>query len=250
VKIDACEVPTSLRQFHWIEYHSEDFKAKIQEAIILQTNERQQQGKPDPSGKGFSGRSKNDDAMPGIHKSNNKPVNKKRIILIAFLTITCLTIILSIRFFPAPKIVVNSGISEAGQKEKVYNFIVDYFDNVNSYIQVESFFADHVSTFYKRGNLTPQDIVEIRKSNDEFINAIHKLDKKSLILVANDNNIAYWRFWTSFVCFRRSYNKFETANVLMEFGINRASKITSIKEIKIIGLKILEAKAYHLNYHL
>jgi len=237
VKIDSCEVPTSLRRFHWVEYTSEDFKAKIHQAITVQTNVYKRDAHTDKHPEILTSDEKLRNTAP---KTKLGIILKKRLIIVSFLIGGCL-VAFSISYLPA-MFSAQKVSDKLMEKDKVYDFIVDYFDNISSYTEAKRFFADKVTHFYQKRDLTPDGVMKVRKENIEFVDGKHRIDKASLRPISVENDVTYWQFLTNFVCFRRSMNKFETAKVLMEFGINESSKITSIKEIQISNLKFTKDK--------
>jgi hypothetical protein len=236
VKIDSCEIPPSLKKFHWIEYYSEDFKNKIEQAINLQS-----------SGKKENFQERNiKDEKDGISKKSIYSKFPKSIRIPFFSLLLIFFVVLGIKLFSEPASNINTQ-DELTEKEKIHSFIVDYFEKLSFPEEANNFFADQVSNFYLRTNLLKQDIVDIRKKNDEFIGVSHNIDKTSFQLFSENNGVKFWRFITNFVCYRRKLNKYERAKVLMEFGINKDFKITSIKEIKILNLRFEKEKPTVLN---
>jgi len=113
-----------------------------------------------------------------------------------------------------------------------------YFNSLNDKdVNAHDFFADKIDQYILRTDLTPADINHIRKYNTEFIENKSEINKNTIFLFDEKNGVKYWRFWNHYTCYRPSKQKFESCNVLTEFGINGENKITSIKEIKIQNLK-------------
>jgi len=235
VKIDDCEVPVSLAKFHWIEYTSADFKSKVCDAILTQREKLTLHGLPKSVG---STKVANNQSLEKKQK-NKHGASIKMVILLAI--VVAVVSIASIAFFPVSNPSKEFNSIEDNEKDKVYNLILDYFDNIHSSTNAKRFFADHVESFYKRSNLTPGEIMKIRDDNYEFVNAKHKIDKNSITLASVKNGTRYWSFLSKFVCYRKSKNKFEIANVRLEFGLDSNFKIASIKE-NVLDYKFTKEK--------
>jgi len=230
VKIDSCEVPPSLAKFHWIEYGAEDFENKIREAITIQNRNTQNK---------LSQKVNFETKHPISKIQAEKKKYRSGIKLAIILTILVLVSIGS-SFLVFSNRSSNHLSKETPEKERIFYFLEDYFAKIDSYAQ-EGFFADTVKRFYLRSNLTPAQIMQIRKENDEFLNCKIRFQRDSLILTSEENGIRYWSFPARFTCFRKSKNKFEVANIIMEFGINSSIKITSVTE-KILNYNFTREK--------
>lgn len=124
------------------------------------------------------------------------------------------------------------------KQENAYLIIRSYFNSLNETgYNAYKYFADDVTTFYTKKNVTPKEIDILRQENRDFIDQKYDIDKNSLTLSHSENEVNYWSFWANFVCFKPSINKFQSSKVFMEFGINKKNKITSIKQIDIKNIK-------------
>lgn len=119
-------------------------------------------------------------------------------------------------------------------KDQVYLFLTDYFDKSNSKtIDVDQYFADKIDQYITARNLTPSQINKIKSENVDYIDAKNTVEQETLFLYSKNDSVSYWRFWTEYICFRPKKNsQFQKCKVLMEFGINRKHKITSVKQIE------------------
>lgn len=128
-------------------------------------------------------------------------------------------------------------------KESVYNLLIDYFASLSDKnFDANNYFAKHVTQYILEKDLDPTKINVLRQLNTEYIDAKNSIDKNSLYWAEKKDGVTYWRFWNNFSCYRTSKRKFESCKVLMEFGLNTDEKITSIKELQLIGLKFSKKK--------
>ncbi len=118
-------------------------------------------------------------------------------------------------------------------KEAVYEFLVDYLNNINDTKNAHDFFADNVENYIMTTNVSPDSINSLKRANNKnYANSKATIRKETLTLFSKENNICYWRFWGNFSCDRPLLQRYQTGTVYWEFGINEDQKITSIKQIK------------------
>lgn len=130
-------------------------------------------------------------------------------------------------------------------KVEAYDILIKYFNSIrDKNTNACDFFANKITQFYLYKNINPTKVDLIRKMDMDYIDRRDVIDKESLSLYGKINDVSYWRFWNDFACYRTTKDKFQTCKVLMEFGFNKDRKITSIKEIKVLGLKFSRKKPY------
>jgi serine/threonine protein kinase len=119
----------------------------------------------------------------------------------------------------------------------VERYMLNYYreketDSFNAY----DHFADNVSQYITRKNITPGKINELIANNTEFLdNRVFSISNVRHDRV--ENGISYYTFWIDMQCFRRSKQKTQTCDVLVEIGFNQANSIVSYKELEIRDLK-------------
>lgn len=128
---------------------------------------------------------------------------------------------------------------------QVYDLLIKYFNSANDKnANAYDFFADRVDQFYLYKNINPTEVDILRKTEIDYIDRKNAIDRQSLVLHLKTDAGTFWRFWNDFVCYRTTKRKFQSCKVLTEFGFNREGKITSIKEIEVVGLKFTKKKTY------
>lgn len=125
--------------------------------------------------------------------------------------------------------------------EEFYDFLAKYFHSLTEKsTDANDYFADNISIFYTKKNVTPDMVNKFREESDH-INGLYDIDKTS-IRSRKAGNITYWRFISGLICFRPSRQEYEKCRVEMEYGIGNDGKITSIEQLGYWNLSFTKEK--------
>ena len=121
---------------------------------------------------------------------------------------------------------------------QAYDFISNYYLSLNQPdFDANNWFDENVFVYITKSNITPTEINELHRENQEFTSPNSNILKETFTYQKTDSGINYWRFENKFVCFRTSKNKYQSCRVLVEIGINNSSKkISSYGELKVMDL--------------
>lgn len=174
-------------------------------------------------------------------KKAPKPRNKN-IVLKYFILIIALSIVgyyLYNEYYKENGNVTNVKTKLHLNKDQVLEVIRNFQDSYNDVkFDAHEYFANHVDHYITDPNINNPTQIEIaRKTNVEYIDPKSTIDPESLVLISKNDSVSYWQFSGESVCFRKSKNKFQKCNVVMEYGINTDGKITRIKQINYTNLK-------------
>jgi hypothetical protein len=116
-------------------------------------------------------------------------------------------------------------------KSEFYDFLAKYYYSLNEIdTDANDWFAEKISHFYTKTNITPEDVnIERRKS--DYVDSKYSVHKESINLDSTAKKIDYWSFRSKLICYRPSKKQFESCVVKMVFGINKDCKITCIKQV-------------------
>jgi tetratricopeptide (TPR) repeat protein len=146
------------------------------------------------------------------------------------------TLFYNFRFSPAYlKIIEKNSVFDTIVGESVYpSIIISYFEAFNNQnFDAINYFSDYVSQYINKKNTNPDEINNIIANNTEFTNSkINLIGTDVIISGINSRDV-----WTTFTCFRKSKNKYQTSRVKLQFIFDDQNKITSYKEIEVKDTK-------------
>ena len=122
--------------------------------------------------------------------------------------------------------------------------IKNYYTALNNEgFDANKWFAEKVSAYISKSNITPDEINRLHRENTEFVNKNCAIQDSSFTLNRTENEINYFQFECNFTCYRTSKNKYQSCNIQVEIGINSTNdKFTSYKELKVSNLKFTNDK--------
>jgi hypothetical protein len=125
--------------------------------------------------------------------------------------------------------------------EEALNLLSQYYEDLNnSSMDANNYFAENVSDFISRHNVTSKEINQILSQNNEYLNGESAIKNDEVTYHRNEDNISYYRYWIDYHCYRKSKNKNEFCKVNIEVGFNENNQITSYKELKVSDLRFEE----------
>ncbi len=129
-------------------------------------------------------------------------------------------------------------------KTNVAHLVNRYYASfVDGTFDANNFFADRISRFISKSNLTPNDINSLRsESSSEFVNPRFVIpDPLELKYQRGSDGVDYFLFRIFYTVFRTSKNKFQSCYINLKWGINENMRISSYEEVKLDDLKFTEA---------
>lgn len=115
-----------------------------------------------------------------------------------------------------------------------------YHDLVMGNFDAYRYYADHVDRFISKKNVTPDEINEINRSNDEFIDKTVYVQEETMTPSRIEGKVQYFTFWIYFTCYRASKDQYQSCNVNIEVGLNENKKMISYRELKVTDLEFTD----------
>jgi hypothetical protein len=171
-------------------------------------------------------------APPGIPKKSKIPYILGAI---ALLVIIILGVLLYVKNKERDK------IPKEITAEEALNLLSQYYEDLNnSSMDANNYFAENVSDFISRHNVSPKEINQILSQNNEYVNGESAIKNDEVTYQRKEDNISYYRYWIDYHCYRKSKNKNEFCKVNIEVGFNENNQITSYKQLKVSDLRFEE----------
>lgn len=124
---------------------------------------------------------------------------------------------------------------------EVTAFMRNYYnDLVMGNFDAYRYYADHVDRFISKKNVTPDEINEINRSNDEFIDKTVYVQEETMTPSRIEGKVQYFTFWIYFTCYRASKDQYQSCNVNIEVGLNENKKMISYRELKVTDLEFTD----------
>jgi len=124
--------------------------------------------------------------------------------------------------------------------ETILNFINSYYnDTEKDNFDANNYFSEKVKTFFTKKNITPAEINELFKNENEFLNKSSKIIENKIYYIKTIGEVSIYEFWIDFSCYRKSKGKYEKCKVKVQLEIDLKLKIKSYKEVESLDLKFI-----------
>ncbi len=126
-------------------------------------------------------------------------------------------------------------------KNKFVVILNNYYNQLSGRnLNPNYYFAENITQYYTKYNITPQDISsELKSYYKEFSDASFEILPNTIVVVEDISRITYTG---EFRCYRNSLKKYQSCYVTAQVEFNQNDKIVSMKEIKVENLKFSESK--------